>query len=246
MANTITKVRINGVEKNIGGSTVVANPTLVGDEPDLTGLEVEGTKYKVPEGGGSDLGPQYLPVKEVGDALNSFNNETGDTYIDSSALYNLLVAKNVDLSKTIINGDEFFIILQGSVLSPAGSFQASTFWGSMKIILHTSTNSIMYTVTDIFEDSAYDGGDTTELSPGSSTLGDFFQYLANNNINLKITNTATGYGCFSGTSENYKQSPTFGNIYMCTFNPLEETSDDATFITTSEFSSLKRAIIGYK
>ena len=34
-----------------GGSTVVANPTLVGDEDDLTGLEVDGTKYKVPQGG---------------------------------------------------------------------------------------------------------------------------------------------------------------------------------------------------
>ena len=31
---------------------VVVNPTLVGDEPDLTGLEVDGAKYKVPQGGG--------------------------------------------------------------------------------------------------------------------------------------------------------------------------------------------------
>ena len=35
-----------------GGSKVVANPELVGDEPDLTGLEVDGNKYKVPQGGG--------------------------------------------------------------------------------------------------------------------------------------------------------------------------------------------------
>ena len=32
-----------------GGTEVVANPELVGDEPELTGLEVEGAKYKVPE-----------------------------------------------------------------------------------------------------------------------------------------------------------------------------------------------------
>ena len=33
-----------------GGSSVVANPELEGTEPELTGLEVEGGKYKVPEG----------------------------------------------------------------------------------------------------------------------------------------------------------------------------------------------------
>lgn len=34
---------------------VVVNPTLVGDEPNLEGLEVEGNKYKVPQGGGGTL-----------------------------------------------------------------------------------------------------------------------------------------------------------------------------------------------
>lgn len=32
-----------------GGTTVVANPELSGDEDDLTGLEVDGVKYKIPE-----------------------------------------------------------------------------------------------------------------------------------------------------------------------------------------------------
>ena len=34
-----------------GGTTVVANPTLVGTEDNLTGLQVGNTKYKVPSGG---------------------------------------------------------------------------------------------------------------------------------------------------------------------------------------------------
>lgn len=34
-----------------GGTTVVANPTLSGSEAELTGLEVDGKKYKVPQGG---------------------------------------------------------------------------------------------------------------------------------------------------------------------------------------------------
>lgn len=33
-----------------GGSTVVANPELAGDEDTLTGIEVDGTKYKVESG----------------------------------------------------------------------------------------------------------------------------------------------------------------------------------------------------
>lgn len=34
-----------------GGTEVVANPVLAGTESNLTGLEVAGTKYKVPTGG---------------------------------------------------------------------------------------------------------------------------------------------------------------------------------------------------
>lgn len=37
------------------GSSVVANPTLSGDESDLTGLEVDGVKYAIPSGGGKTL-----------------------------------------------------------------------------------------------------------------------------------------------------------------------------------------------
>ena len=44
----------NWPEEAGGGSTVVANPELSGDEPDLTGLEVDGAKYKVPQGGGGE------------------------------------------------------------------------------------------------------------------------------------------------------------------------------------------------
>lgn len=45
---------------------VVVNPTLVGDEPEMTGIQVGGQKYKAPQGGGSGGGstvccvPSYL------------------------------------------------------------------------------------------------------------------------------------------------------------------------------------------
>lgn len=37
------------------GTEVIANPTLAGTETELTGLSVNGTKYKVPTGGGTQL-----------------------------------------------------------------------------------------------------------------------------------------------------------------------------------------------
>lgn len=42
-----------------GGTEVVANPTLAGTETDLTGLEVAGTKYKVPTGGSGGIQHLY-------------------------------------------------------------------------------------------------------------------------------------------------------------------------------------------
>lgn len=64
-STTYTKTEIDGKLEEIGPmfeivekelekkSTVVANPTLSGDEPDLEGAEIDGIKYKV--GGGSEV-----------------------------------------------------------------------------------------------------------------------------------------------------------------------------------------------
>ena len=52
---TVSKDGRNVTISATGGTTVVANPTLAGTETDLTGLEVAGTKYKVPTGGGTEV-----------------------------------------------------------------------------------------------------------------------------------------------------------------------------------------------
>lgn len=45
------------LQEEVGGegTEVIANPPLVGDEANLTGLEVDGVKYAVPQGGGATL-----------------------------------------------------------------------------------------------------------------------------------------------------------------------------------------------
>lgn len=81
-----------------GGTEVVANPTLSGSESDLTGLEVAGTKYKVPTGGSgggtqlykhtilfnrtsTDRDELYI-ISNINIPLNSFSDvEVWDFYI---------------------------------------------------------------------------------------------------------------------------------------------------------------------
>lgn len=60
-------------EGGTGGTTVVANPTLAGTEDPLTGLEVDGTKYKV-EGGSANQELYRVGIKFT-------NNTTNDSYI---------------------------------------------------------------------------------------------------------------------------------------------------------------------
>lgn len=43
---------------------VVVNPTLTGDEPEMTGIQVGGQKYKAPQGGGSALYRHYLEIDD--------------------------------------------------------------------------------------------------------------------------------------------------------------------------------------
>lgn len=56
--NSTNPVTSGGVKSALDAQ-VVANPTLVGTEADLTALQVGGTKYKVPSGGS---GPSYFSV----------------------------------------------------------------------------------------------------------------------------------------------------------------------------------------
>ena len=53
LASVATSGSYNDLSNTPTIPTIVANPTLAGTESDLTGLEVDGTKYKVPTGGGS-------------------------------------------------------------------------------------------------------------------------------------------------------------------------------------------------
>ena len=77
-----------------GGSTVVANPTLSGNEATLNGLEVDGTKYKV--GGGSG-GKLYMHILKIGN-INRENPcyltiyTSSETPFTTSTIFNYLIS----------------------------------------------------------------------------------------------------------------------------------------------------------
>ena len=94
-------MEVSRLENEIGEkSTVVANPTLSGNEATLNGLEVDGTKYKV--GGGSGTSYKYLHlielnVNDVGtiDCLIKNNDSTAFT---KTTLVNWLISNHYEES----------------------------------------------------------------------------------------------------------------------------------------------------
>ena len=88
------------------GTTVVANPTLEGTEADLTGLQVDGVKYAVPQGGGGTTNlylHSILIDKENGCFINfSFINSTSTKY-DENGLFSLLRGSRIPCSGIVID-----------------------------------------------------------------------------------------------------------------------------------------------
>lgn len=98
---------VKTVQKTIGGgSKVVANPELVGDEPDLTGLEVDGNKYKVPQGGSGTTNLYLHSItifKTNGCFINfSFINSTSTQY-NENGLFSLFRGSSIPCSGIVID-----------------------------------------------------------------------------------------------------------------------------------------------
>ena len=68
--NIISKINVNDTTYDIrdtSASHVVANPTLVGTEADLTGIEIDGVKYKAGSGG------LYIHSLTINDDIRKMN-----------------------------------------------------------------------------------------------------------------------------------------------------------------------------
>ena len=97
-----------------GGTEVVANPVLAGTESDLTGLEVAGTKYKVPTGGSGG-----------GTQLYKHTIYFNDTSTDRDELY-IITNTNTPLPNfSYIELWDFYIILPNSYIHNSSGNQVS-------------------------------------------------------------------------------------------------------------------------
>lgn len=89
------------------GTTVVANPTLAGTEADLTGLEVDGTKYKVSSGSG---GGSSTPLLE--DIVDSAGNKR---FVEGEATPETISGFTFSYNKWSLSGTHLMMVCAGTV-----------------------------------------------------------------------------------------------------------------------------------
>ena len=73
-----------------GGSSVVANPTLSGDEATLNGIDIDGTKYKVGGGSGGKLYLHKIIIKKI----NINDTSASIIGVNLHLLYSIVTSSN--------------------------------------------------------------------------------------------------------------------------------------------------------
>lgn len=149
---------------------VVANPTLAGDEANLTGLQVGDTKYAVPQGGGSQLYAHSIMIgysnTTTGDALSgvAYLISSDDTAITASNIVAKLVAAGYDgtAKRVIFNGTiysgtdtQYYALTylarttnSDTNLRAGYASQTGTGVGNASITIDTSDTEISFSVVD--------------------------------------------------------------------------------------------------
>lgn len=90
MASTAQTAANNAQATADGKSTVIANPTLAGTEVNLTGISVNGTKYKVPTGGGGGTEVVGNPDVTGQSPVRLKDIKIGDEYFEiTNGVFNL-------------------------------------------------------------------------------------------------------------------------------------------------------------
>lgn len=142
-----------------GGSSVIANPTLVGGEADLTALEVDGTKYKVSGGGGNAdkvelTKAEYdaLPDTKLTDGKMYFITDwneggsgmhyvlgevkTDNVWIDGKPIYRNIIRMTVQTNlgvntwtKTEVDAPNIDSFIDGKMLTNNKTIQTFQGWG---------------------------------------------------------------------------------------------------------------------
>lgn len=170
------RIMVNG--ENYSGSEVVANPTLAGTEPSLTGLEVDGTKYAVSGGGGG--GSQKIPY------LKSSGTQYIDTGIKPSEKISIMTEFFLDIDQqnrseswqTVFGGNDGnitnSIVFSFNQSSSAVTFQDGSAYGDIGSLFIPS--NYIHNVAIIKGITEFDGI--------ARQIWNVSQFSSNNNIYL--------------------------------------------------------------
>jgi len=224
-----------------GGTTVVANPELVGTEANLTGLQVGETKYKVPEGGSGDsgLGPKYQDTRDVVDFVYTdiytklYDGIASSIELDTSKLKQIIVNAGVDLNQPFNDSGES---------SDSGMEQVKFIFAISYTTLDESDNCyvlfkkfelriyVWYSYGELHEIRLMDeaGNEISKIDLtsviGLTTWEDLLDWMIENNQNLTIgrNNPSQGMMEYWGTGiysnfqgeYNWATYPTFSTVYI--------------------------------
>ena len=96
-----------------GGTTVVANPELSGDEANLTGLQVGNTKYAVPQGSGLTLYEHQISFNDSDGTANVtfYITTTSNTQFTVQTLKSYLTDWGAICSGSWINAQEENVLI---------------------------------------------------------------------------------------------------------------------------------------
>lgn len=138
-------ITISGNEISTDRSKVVANPILVGDEPDLEGAEIDGVKYKV--GGGGKLYQHSVSINFTNYSCyvyKTFYLSSPDV-ITKSYLHTLL-SSIVDASG---NQSTLIVVGLGTIANQIGVWLMNTSSGISTLFDSDTNISITDTVTEV-------------------------------------------------------------------------------------------------
>ena len=174
--STFTKDANGDLDTKSGTKLVAvsANPTLAGTEADLTGIEVGGTKYKVPSGGGGAT---------LEDIVDSAGNKR---FIEGDGTPTTISGVTYTYNKWSLSGTHLMVVLAGSVVANTGlsSGQKMTKYYIPEYILNK-----IFPLTD----SGYLNQITTSFktSGGSSLTKSFDFSKTNDGLEISISSGGT-------------------------------------------------------
>ena len=149
--NGLTKAKIDGIYmgggkaakveadenqiKDVVEDTVKANPTLVGDEPNLEGLEVSGDKYVV-----SDDSQEIADLQEdVATMQLKFINVTADTWVSDTTYTDYPYA--CTLTCTGVTSDLVVDVIFDTTEATSGNYAPVCLSGTDSVTIYSKVNT---------------------------------------------------------------------------------------------------------